>query len=211
MSKFLNFNRILCLSPHPDDVEYSMAGIVLKHKDTIFDILCLTQGGDCDITTSNDRLKEVEAVWKKSNVTNYNLLFTENKFLKEKGTDEWVSYIEKKYLNNLKYDCIMTPSEYDSHFEHIIVCNLGYPLTRVSNISLIEYYSPSTLESWVPNLFEDISEFYGTKINMLNEFKSQLHRSYFKRESIDGFHTNFRCLKRNINKIEQFKIKQIFL
>ena len=30
MKKLLGFNRELCLSPHPDDVEYSMYGAILK-------------------------------------------------------------------------------------------------------------------------------------------------------------------------------------
>ena len=37
--KLLNLNRVLCLSPHPDDVEYSMLGTIIKHQDTIFDVL----------------------------------------------------------------------------------------------------------------------------------------------------------------------------
>ena len=32
-------------SPHPDDVEYSMLGSIMKHQDTHFDILCMTKGG----------------------------------------------------------------------------------------------------------------------------------------------------------------------
>ena len=51
--KFLGFNKVLCLAPHPDDVEYSMGGTIIKHYNTQFDVLCLTQGGDCDITTGN--------------------------------------------------------------------------------------------------------------------------------------------------------------
>ena len=43
--KFLNFNKVLCLSPHPDDVEYSMGGTIIKYTDTHFDILCLTHVG----------------------------------------------------------------------------------------------------------------------------------------------------------------------
>ena len=43
--RFLNFKRVLCLSPHPDDVEYSMAGSILKYKDTKFDLFCLSCGG----------------------------------------------------------------------------------------------------------------------------------------------------------------------
>ena len=37
--KFLGFDKVLCLSPHPDDVEYSMSGTILKYKDTHFDIV----------------------------------------------------------------------------------------------------------------------------------------------------------------------------
>ena len=33
--KFLNFNKVLCLSPHPDDVEYAMLGSMIKFKNFI--------------------------------------------------------------------------------------------------------------------------------------------------------------------------------
>lgn len=211
MNKFINFSKVLCLSPHPDDVEYSMAGIVLKYPDTHFDIVCLTQGGDCDTTTGTDRLQEVVNAWKQSKSSNYTLHFTDVKFLKEKGIDQWVHYIETNFLYKDKYDCIMTPSEFDSHFEHKLVCELSYPLTRVSRLSLIEYCSPSSLENWVPDMFIDVEDVYDTKLQMLQEFKSQLGKSYFTEKIIKGFHTNFRCQKRGINLVEQFKVKQILL
>ena len=86
--KFLGFNKVLCLAPHPDDIEYSMGGTIIKHYDTYFDILCLTQGGDCDETTNFNRLDEVRDSWESTNITNVNLHFSPNKFLKEKGEDE---------------------------------------------------------------------------------------------------------------------------
>ena len=46
--KFLNYDRVLCLSPHPDDVEYGMLGTILKYKDTNFQILNVSRGGDFD-------------------------------------------------------------------------------------------------------------------------------------------------------------------
>jgi len=208
--KLLNFENVLCLSPHPDDVEYSMAGTVLKYKDTHFDILCLTQGGKCDDTTDLNRLGEVDKSWKKSKADNYELFFTSYKFLKDLGDDEWINYIESTFTNNNYYDCILTPSEFDSHFEHRIVSSFGWPLTRIKPISLMEYYSPSTLEKWIPNMFVDISDVYGTKLDMLKEFESQQHRSYFSRETLDGFHTNFQCSKKGLSKIERFNLKQIF-
>ena len=39
--KFLNYDTVLCVSPHPDDIEYSMMGTILKHVDTHFIILNL--------------------------------------------------------------------------------------------------------------------------------------------------------------------------
>ena len=209
--RFLEFKRVLCLSPHPDDVEYSMAGTVLKYTDTHFDILCLTKGGDCDLTTGDSRLIEVENTWKQSQTENYNLLFSDKKYLKDLGEDEWVSFIERNYLNNISYDAILLPSTEDSHFEHKIVSNFGWPLTRIKSVSLVEYYSPSTLETWVPNVFVDIKDQFNNKLNMLKEFTSQQHRSYFREDVIKGFHTNFQCSKKGLSLVEQFNLKQVFL
>jgi len=209
--KFLGFDKVLCLAPHPDDVEYSMGGTIIKHYNTHFDILCLTQGGDCDETTSDSRLDEVRNSWKSTGITNINLYFSPYKLLKEKGEDEWVNYIETNFVNKNNYDCICTTSAHDSHFEHKIVSNLGWPLTRTKSISLIEYYSPSTLENWTPNTFIDVSKTYKLKLNMLKEFTSQQHRSYFKEDTIKGFHTNFQCSKKGTELEEQFNLKQLFL
>ena len=209
--KFLNFNKVLCLSPHPDDVEYSMAGTVLKYKDTKFDILCMTHGGDFDSTTKVERLEEVRSSWSKTKAKNYQLFFTENTFLRDLNEDAWVNYIEKNYIDTDKYDCIITPSEFDSHFEHRFVSELGWPLTRIKAISLIEYSSPSTLNTWIPNLYVDVKDFYKTKVKMLTSFKSQKDRPYFKKDTLDGFHTNFQCSKKGISKVEKFNIKQLFL
>ena len=212
--KFLNFDNVLCLSPHPDDVEYSMAGTIFKHENTHFDILCLTQGGDCDETTSQKRLNEVKNSWNiahKHVMLNWGLYFSPYKFLKDLDEDKWINYIEDKFTNLIDYDCIIIPSEFDSHFEHRIVSNFGWPLTRIKGISLIEYYSPSTLEKWIPNMFIDISDVYNTKLNMLKQFKSQQHRSYFSKETIDGFHTNFQCSKKGYSMIERFNLKQLFV
>ena len=209
--KFLGIDKVLCIAPHPDDVEYSMAGTIIKYMDTEFDILCLTQGGDCDATTSNSRLDEVRDSWKSADVENVTLHFTPNKLLKEKDEDEWINYIETNFVNINDYDCIATTSAHDSHFEHKIISNLGWPLTRTKSISLIEYYSPSTLETWIPNTFIDIAEVYDIKLKMLDKFNSQKHRSYFSKKTIDGFHTNFQCSKKGTDLVEQFNLKQLFL
>lgn len=204
--KFLNFDKVLCLAPHPDDAEYSIAGTVLKFTDTQFDLLCLTQGGDCDSTTSSERLKEVAEVWNTAKASNYKLLFTSTSLLKDKGIDQWISYIENTFLKQETYDCILVPSEYDSHFEHVVVSSFAAPLARVFPYSIVQYKSPSTLSTWIPNLFITIGDQYETKKRMLNKFKSQTDKPYFSDQVLNGFHTDFQCMKKGKGLVESFKI-----
>ena len=79
--KFLNYDTVLCISPHPDDVEYSMMGTILKYVDTHFIILNLCQGGDLDSTTGKARLEEIHNVWSNWRI-NIKLEFTDHKFIR---------------------------------------------------------------------------------------------------------------------------------
>jgi LmbE family N-acetylglucosaminyl deacetylase len=204
--KFLNHDRVLVLAPHPDDAEYSMAGIVLKFNKTHFDILCLSKGGSCDPTTSERRHQEVQTAWKNSQVKNYTLFFSENNYINDKKTSEWIQYIEHNHLQKEHYNCIMTTSEYDSHHEHVFVSSLAAPLARIEPLSIIQYRSPSTLETWTPNCFISLGKYYNIKLNMLEAFQSQINKPYFNKTVINGFHTNFQCMKKGLGFIETYKI-----
>ena len=205
--KLFNFNKVLCLSPHPDDVEYSMLGTIMKHPDTQFELLQLAQGGDCDPTTNSFRLEEVKNVWEKSKCKNININFTEHKFIKELAEDKWINKIEN-YLENI--NAIFLPNECDSHFEHRFISRFGPALIRNKNISLIQYYTPSTQDEWNPNLYIDIKDIYDLKIDALNEFKSQNHRYYFRKDVLRAFHSDFQCSKKGVHYIEKYKILNLF-
>lgn len=211
--KFLNFNKVLCLSPHPDDVEYSMLGTVAKHFDTHFDILCMTKGGakGFDKTNGNNRVCEVEEVWLQANLDNAFIYHSDCDFFEDKDRDaEWVNYIETNYIKSGNYDCIFIPTKDDSMFEHRFVNGLGPALVRVSPISLVEYHTPSTLNTWQPNIFIDIEDYYENKLELLQNFESQIDKSYFQRNTLDSFHSNYQCRKRGIKIIEQFKLIELF-
>jgi len=204
--KFLGFDKVLCLSPHPDDVEYSMSGTILKYKDTHFDIVTLTSGGDFDDTNKAPRVTEVVNFWK--GIENVSLQFGVNDSFKCMDEAAWINWIEKSYLQD--HDAILLTTEHDSHFEHRLVSKFGLALTRIKPISLVEYMSPSTQRTWQPNIFVDIFHQFGLKKTLLKKFKSQQSRSYFKSDQINGFHTEFQCSKKGILTVEQFNIKQDF-
>ena len=223
--KFLNYNKVLCLSPHPDDVEYGMLGTICKYKDTKFDIVVLSQGGDFDESTAKKRQGECEQVWK--HIDNINGYFIEDsKFIKDKDEDKWVNILENKF-DISSYDCIITTSPSDAHFEHRIVSDITYPLVRRSKCGIIQYKSPSTLDTWIPNFFVDIgglesrdeenghsngthmlfmAGIWYIKLNKLKLFESQQGKSYFSEESLKSFHSNYQCSNRDIQHVESFKI-----
>ena len=207
--KFLGYDNVLCISPHPDDTEYSMMGTILKYSDTMFTCLQLCQGGDLDETTGKNRLFEVENVWEETECSNVNLVFTEAKYMRDMLEEEWINFIERKLSPNL--DAIVLPNEHDSHFEHRLVAGFGKALIRSSPITLIQYKSPSTDQTWVPNLFVDIEEEYDIKLEALKKFESQQHRYYFREDVIRSFHSDCQSAKKGKHYIEQFKVLDLYI
>ena len=208
--KFLNFNTVLCLSPHPDDVELGMLGTILKCKDTRFDIMTMTICGakGFDDSYKENRLKEVNNLWENSNTKNV-LFFRSNcDYFEDKTEPEWINYLDGILSND--YDCIFIPPEKDSMLEHRLVNSFGHTIIRNSPISLIEYNTISTLNTWIPNLFIDIEEHYYNKMKLLQHFKSQLHKKYFQEKVILTTHTNTQCSKKGIDLMEKFRIVEMY-
>ena len=213
--KFLNLKKVLCLSPHPDDVEIGMMGTIFTYRGTKFDILFMTKGGakGYDNTNELDRRKEVDNVWNfwKPGVTDHvQVHHSKYDYFEDSTEPGWINYIENEFIKKYDYDGLFIPTKEDSMFEHRFVNGFGAALCRFSPISIIEYHTFSSLNSWQPNLFVDIQSIYHEKCNSLQEFKSQSHKSYFKRKSLDAFHNNFQCNKKGKGMVEQFKIIELF-
>lgn len=205
--KLLNLDKVLCLSAHPDDAEYSMLGTMIRFENTNFDIVVLSNGGDFDKSSGKSRKKECTNTW--SNFSNVSGYFLETGYLKDKLQDEWINVIEKNYDID-SYNAIFTPTHLDSHFEHRLVNKVGKALLRTSKCGLITYKSPSTLEEWIPNFYVDVSNLINKKIGMLENFESQKSKSYFKSDSIKAFHSNYISSKFGVNYVEHFKIERVF-
>ena len=223
--KFLNYDRVLCLSPHPDDVEYGMLGTMMKFKDTKFDLLTTSIGGNFDKTTSKERFDECLNVVKDIDNVNSRLL-EDVDYLKNISEDELISKIESKY-DISKYQAIFIPPEEDTHQDHKKISVIGKALTRKHKCGIIDYKTPHTLDHWVPNHFVDISVLvkreqkdghshetsllfnafiWYLKVNRLTRFESQKCQPYFEIESIESFHSNYQSTRRGMNHVEQFKI-----
>ena len=192
-----------------------MMGTIFTYRGTKFDILCMTKGGakGYDNTNELDRRKEVDNVWNfwKPGVTDHvQVHHSKYDYFEDSTEPGWINYIENEFIKKYDYDGLFIPTKEDSMFEHRFVNGFGAALCRFSPISIIEYHTFSSLNSWQPNLFVDIQSIYHEKCNSLQEFKSQSHKSYFKRKSLDAFHNNFQCNKKGKGMVEQFKIIELF-
>ena len=206
--KFLNSDYVLCIGAHPDDVEYGMAGTFLKCGGTEFSVYVMSSGGDYDKTTLEiDRAAENRMVW--NSFTNVSGYIINDKFVRDQSEDSMVQFIEKHIHPHI--DVVVTMPQQDSHFEHRKINNLGPALCRRSPITLVEYRTPSTLNHWIPNHFENISEKdYTVKKNILKLFESQKDAPYFKDKTIDSFHHNFLCNKKGLSIVESYRIVEGF-
>ena len=206
--KCLNFDKVLCLSPHPDDIEIGLGGSIIKYSDTQFDMLTLSGGGDFEGTGVDVREIELINAWQVTNVNN--ILINVEPSLKPKNNTEdfLVNTIETSYLND--HQAIFVPTYIDAHFEHRMTNRLAAALTRCKNISIIEYRTPSTLNDWTPNMYIDITNEYKQKLSMLSKFSSQQNKKYFKKDMLDAFHTDFQSLKKGNVYVEQLKIIQLY-
>ena len=105
--KLLNLDKVVCLSPHPDDTEFSLAGTALKYYDTTFFINCLTKGGAPGFDSSNEefeRRQEVNEYWKELGVENVLVIHSNCDYLTDKTEPEWINYIEDVFFRKDSFE-----------------------------------------------------------------------------------------------------------
>tara|TARA_B100001564_G_scaffold253053_1_gene215147 strand:+ start:185 stop:808 length:624 start_codon:yes stop_codon:yes gene_type:complete len=205
--KFLNSSHAICIGAHPDDIEYGMLGTFIKYTDTYFRVIVLSGGGDFDNTTKeSDRRGENESIWELlPNVVGE----VKDGFVRDQAEDSMVDYVERRMYNMMS--TIFTTPQLDSHFEHRMVNKLGPALCRRRPMNLIEYRTPSALNTWIPNHFVSLLNLQlHEKKKMLRLFTSQQHAPYFKSKAIDNFHSNYQASKRGIDIVESFRIVESF-
>ena len=226
--KLLNYNKVLCLSPHPDDVEYGMLGTICKYKNTQFDVLTLSVGGEYDKSKDKMRQKECEKVWE--HIDNLNGSFFELDYIKNITEDELIYKINNE-IDLSEYEVLFVPSLKDGHQDHRKISEIASALVRKHPCGIIEYRTPSVMEGWTPNLFVDIdvienrkkedghssetallfmAVIWYIKLNKLKLFESQQGKTYFGESSIKSFHSNYQCSNKNKDTVESFKIVRVY-
>ena len=186
-------NKVLIIAVHPDDETLGCGGTLLKNKangDEIHWLICTTI--DKEHNYYMKREKEIEKV-----SALYNFDSVHNLRLKTMQVDEYtaselvgkISQVIKEVQPNIIY----LPFKGDVHGDHRKIFEASYSCTKsfrypfikkiymMETLSETEFAPSSKEDSFVPNVFVDVSEFFEKKIEIMKIFESEMAEHPFPR------------------------------
>jgi len=186
-------NKVLIIAVHPDDETLGCGGTLLKHKangDKIHWLICTTIE-----KKHNYYMKRENEIEEVSNL--YRFDSVHNLRLKTMQVDEYmVSELVGKIsqvIKEVQPNIIYLPFKGDVHSDHRKIFEASYSCTKsfrypfIKKIYMMETlseteFAPSTKEdSFVPNVFVNVSEFFEKKIEIMKVYESEMAEYPFPR------------------------------
>jgi len=190
-------NKVLVIAVHPDDETLGCGGTLLKHQANGDEIywLIITEAKREDgfnAKSIEKRKKEIQKVAKL-----YNFKKTVNLKLATMRIDEYSmsSLIGdiSKVMNEIKPNIVYLPFKGDVHSDHRKIFEASYSCTKLFRYPFIKKifmtetlseteFAPSTKEdSFVPNVFVDITDFMSKKLEIMKVYESEMAEHPFPR------------------------------
>ncbi len=185
-------NKVLVVAVHPDDETLGCGGTLLKHKangDEIHWLIATEMEESKNTSQRNAEIDQVEELYDFDSVHRLGLSTTK---IDEYSMSELITKISS-VVNKVKPNIIYLPFKGDVHSDHKYIFDAAYSCTKsfrypfIKKIYMMETlseteYSVSTKEdSFVPNVFIDISEYMGKKIELMNIYESEIGKHPFPR------------------------------
>lgn len=186
-------NKILVVAVHPDDETLGCGGTLLKHKhngDKIYWLICTKIDENSDYyTTRENEIKQASDAYRFDGVFSLGL---KTMRVDEYSMSELIDKISKA-INEVRPSIIYLPFKGDVHSDHRKIFEASYSCTKVFRYPFIKKiymmetlseteFAPSTKEdSFIPNSFVDISEYFEKKIEIMKIFKSEVAEHPFPR------------------------------
>jgi len=185
--------RILCLSPHPDDVEFGLGATLNKFKGVIEGILIVFSDRS---NTRGEKYNErdQQASSKIAGFSKENVKFIDQlgldidrlpiRFFASEENRDRIRTVISKTVEEFKPDIIFCPSIKETMQDHQAI---GEEVIRIcrDKASILGYEVPKHNRFFQPNVFVNISEDnLNEKIKMLECFSEFTKRYYFKEDSI---------------------------
>ncbi|XAK03149.1 PIG-L family deacetylase [Campylobacter coli] len=181
---------VIVISVHPDDETLGAGGTLLRHKfngDRIHCIFC-TDIYESEGYTKNQVLKREEELAQVCKIYNFDSYYRLG--LKTTKIDEYSQgYLINKFSNifkNIQPNLIYLPFAYDVHSDHRIIFEAAYSCTKsfrypsiekilmMETVSETEFAPIFSSQSFIPNVFVDITDFINKKCDIMKIYESEL-------------------------------------
>jgi LmbE family N-acetylglucosaminyl deacetylase len=183
--------KIIAIGAHPDDIEIGCGGTIKTFATQNSEIyfIVATLGEKCNVKDiGNQFLNEIR---KEESINAAKFLGVKDIFflglpdtnIEHNGIT--VDFIEK-FVNLINPDYVFTHSKEDHHQDHSNLALATISACRRRRINILHYESPSTAQSFLPVVFNDISQTIVHKIDAINFFSSQNEKIYVDKEAIKG-------------------------
>lgn len=185
--------KVLVIAVHPDDETLGCGGTLLKYKengDQIYWLICTeTNSEDSFYHVREKEIKQVSQMYKFDGAYNLNLKTMQ---VDEYSMSELIGKISR-VIQEVQPNVIYMPFKGDVHSDHRKIFEAAYSCTKSFRYPFIEKiymmetlseteFAPSTKEdSFIPNVFVDISKFMDKKIEIMNIFESEIAKHPFPR------------------------------
>lgn len=190
-------DNVLIVAVHPDDETLGCGGTLLKHKadgDSIHWMIAtdVKESEGFTIEVVKRRGKEIEQVAQMYGFNSTHKLGLSTMRVDEYTMSELIGSISK-IINEIKPSIIYLPFKGDVHSDHRHIFEAAYSCTKsfrypfIKKIYMVETlseteFAPSTKEdSFVPNVFVDISKHMDKKLEIMKVFESEIAAHPFPR------------------------------
>ena len=217
--------NVLVVAPHPDDETLGCGGSLLKHKangDNIYWLIITNvflnkpyNWNEEKIANRQIEIDKVSGLYGFNNTFKLDFPTTE---LDSISTSELIGSISK-IIYDVQPEIIYLPNCYDIHTDHQLTFKAAYSCTKnfrypfIKRILMYETLSetefvPSLQSStFNPNVFVDITEYFGGKLEILKIYKSEIMKGNMPRSisSIESL-ARFRGSQIGVKYSESFQL-----
>ena len=200
----LIFKNVLAVGAHPDDIEYSCLGFLLKQKNSGANIstFVVSLGSSNDKTSGPNRRTESESALGLNGFKQY---YSKNADFDYMETEAEIRDLVLKQ----NFDCVLVHDPRDSHQEHRVTYDITLSAIRRLNLGFILYRSVSTTNDFICNYRVGVDSFFEQKLNTLKLHKSQQDKSYMTQDLIESFHTYYHLDLNSETFYETFNISSL--
>ena len=170
----MKFNKVVAIGAHPDDIELHVAGLLLKYKAEVHHVVCTS--GERYTAKGIVRLKEQQEACK---LLGSELYWLDMEFGKLRPEIELVSKLDE-IIDQVKPDRVISHWERDHNQDHRAVYWATVAALRRNSAELWVYGGWNRKRHFDYNISVDIGDIRDKKREVLNCFKSQQDREYFK-------------------------------